>query len=230
MTTMNYWYAVPTDEINNLFIDVLIRQGIGTASANKVLTDLKARYQIPPRYYHSFDHAQQTVSNVMKQKPFANNLDALIIAALFHDVIYWPMSDIDDELASARFARQSLYLAGCSVGFCNQVGDLIMNTQHTNICPITMDGQILADVDLVSLAAERPQYIIRLQNIRKEYLHVPTVEFCAGHRKIMQMFQQRERVFWTDSMAEQYEAAARSNIDWVVESINRDCLTMFNHI
>lgn len=230
MTTMNHWYATPAQGIEEQFIAVLARQGIGTATANKLLANLEARYQIPIRYYHSYDHAQQTVLNVMKQKLFANNLDALIIAAWFHDVVYWTTAKIDSELASARFARHSLYLAGCSVDFSNQVGELIMDTQHTNIRPTTADGRILADADLVALAAERPQYIIGLKNIRKEYLHVPILDFCAGHGKIMQMLQQRERIFWTDGMSERYETAARSNVNWVTKQIDQDCLAFFSRI
>ena len=64
-------------------------------------------------------------------------------------------------------------------------------------------------------------------SIRKEYLHVPLLKFCEGHRQVMEQLQQRERIFWTDHMAEKYETAAHTNISWVIDTLDKRCTDLF---
>jgi len=84
---------------------------MGTDPIKKRLTELKfnpeiiLRYNEAHRYYHTIEHIQDVLTK-LKEKGFEKN-DELFLAAVFHDIVYNPKSNTNEEDSAALFLSES---------------------------------------------------------------------------------------------------------------------------
>jgi len=95
------------------------------------------------------------------------------------------------------------------------------------------------DLDLSIFAAPPAIYKKYAHNIRKEYIHYPIETYRSGRLAVLKGFIRREKVFLTSSLLlhskddargdamvkmEEMEEAARKNLGWEVEGLERGSL------
>jgi predicted metal-dependent HD superfamily phosphohydrolase len=69
------------------------------------------------------------------------------------------------------------------------------------------------DIDLTILSAPATEFDAYDRAIRLEYAHVGDAEYRAGRGALLRSFLARPRIFLTDRLHAEREAAARANID-----------------
>mgnify|MGYP001497407896 FL=1 len=83
--------------------------------------------------------------------------------------------------------------------------------------PTDFAGQLMADLDLLTLGADRAGYDAYAQAIRQEYAFVPAEAFAKGRAAVMERFLAQDRLYQTPLFAH-LEQPARSNIQAEIDT------------
>jgi predicted metal-dependent HD superfamily phosphohydrolase len=172
---------------------------------------LAAAYDEPHRAYHELRHIAAMLRGLSAQA--GQGSDALVLAILFHDVIYDPTRN-DNEAESALRAQRVLTALGVSPALTKRVSELVLATAHFATASRETDPEtaLLLDLDLAILAATPADYDAYCKAIRHEYKHVPDDAFAAGRKRVLAHFIALRPLFLTPALADRWDAAARENL------------------
>ncbi|MBL8257749.1 MAG: N-methyl-D-aspartate receptor NMDAR2C subunit [Pseudoxanthomonas mexicana] len=185
--------------------------GIGAAGEGGALfARLKAAYAESQRHYHTLQHLGECLTAFDDVQAQAEHPHEVELALWFHDAVY-DIKGHDNELRSADWARDALLDAGVAPASAQHVHDLVMATRHTAV-PSDGDQQLLVDIDLSILGAERARFDEYEQQIRKEYAYVPGFLFRRKRREILKGFLDRPAIYSTPDFHAALEARARDNL------------------
>ncbi|CAN7550857.1 N-methyl-D-aspartate receptor NMDAR2C subunit [Pseudoxanthomonas sp. LjRoot143] len=185
--------------------------GIGAAGEGSALFEqLKTAYAEPQRHYHTLQHLGECLAAFDGAQGLAEHPHAIEMALWFHDAIY-DVKGHDNEQRSADWARDALLAAGVGSESAQHVHDLVMATRHTAV-PQGRDEQLLVDIDLSILGAERTRFDEYEQQIRKEYSYVPAFLFRRKRKEILLGFMDRPAIYSTPHFHAALEARARDNL------------------
>jgi predicted metal-dependent HD superfamily phosphohydrolase len=179
---------------------------------------LGARYTQSHRAYHNLLHIEDVLLRIEELQPPPEHELALALAGWFHDAVYQPDRD-DNEERSAYVAYDALEQVGASPELMAEVVRLIKLTAGHEASADDVAGSVLCDADLAILAAPRERYVRYAQAIRQEYAHVPIDEYRAGRAGALRSFSEREAIYRTSYAHEHWEARARENIDAEIASL-----------
>ena len=187
-------------------------RGIGIAGSTiPLLTQLIAAWSEPQRHYHTLRHLQECLErleNWGRNSPVRNELG---IALWFHDAIY-DTTRPDNEDRSARWASKALKLLAADPLAIGLVGRFVRATKHHS-SPRRVDGlDLMLDIDLAVLGADRARFEEYERQVRLEYSHVPDDAFAHGRAEFVDSMLQRGRLFRTDAAHAELEARARQNL------------------
>jgi len=200
------------ESLQTAWVRLLGGYGVGPAAAYPVFDRLVAAHAGPGRYYHTLEHVGEVLRVADRLARFAGDPPAVLLAAWFHDAVYDPTRR-DNEVESRRVAADELTAVGLPPGVVAHVGDMILATVHgTADAPVDSDTAVLLDADLAILAAAGPRYRRYAADIRAEYAHVPDDAYRTGRAAVLEHFLARPRVYRTDVMFADGEAAARQNL------------------
>jgi predicted metal-dependent HD superfamily phosphohydrolase len=189
----------PTERETHLLDAAVVAGGLGP------------RYTQAHRAYHNLMHIEDVLLRVEELEPPDEDELALALAAWFHDAVYQPGKD-DNEDRSAYVAYDALEQIGADPALIAEVVRLIRLTAQHDPESDDVAGAVLCDADLSILAAAGDRYLKYATAIRQEYIHVPQAEFQAGRAKVLQSLLDRPTIFRTAYGREHWEAAARANI------------------
>lgn len=171
---------------------------------------LVARYQETHRHYHTLAHIQHCLQELAAVREHAVDPDAVEMAVWFHDAVYDPRSN-DNEEKSADLASVVLDVGGFPDDFIAHVASLVRTTKHAG-ADGEPDAALLADVDLSILGQPETAFDEYERQIRREYAWVPKETFAARRALILAAFLARRRLYATAPMRDAYETAARINL------------------
>jgi predicted metal-dependent HD superfamily phosphohydrolase len=147
--------------------------------------DLLRRWAEPHRRYHNLTHLSSVLTVVEQHAAIAEDADAVRLAAWFHDAVYDPRAD-DNEERSAALAERILPDLGLSPERVTEVGRLVRLTAGHEVDPGDRNGSLLADADLAILSATPREYDAYTRAVREEYGHVPDEQFRIGRATVLQ--------------------------------------------
>ncbi|MBD1841457.1 hypothetical protein [Coleofasciculus sp. FACHB-501] len=178
--------------------------------AQKVLLDLFKTYSSDGRYYHTLEHIEQVLATLNDLRSLSQNYAAIEFATWFHDAVYNPKAN-DNEEKSAEYAARILKGLEIPSSIIEAVYSLIIKTKyHQNTEEI--DSKIFLDADLSILGASAAEYKVYAQLIRKEYVWLSPAKYRTGRKQVLQSFLNRERIYFTEKMFLALEQQARQNI------------------
>ena len=167
-----------------------------------------------PRAYHDTTHLWACLRHlqaVQAGQPGAlQQPQAVALALWFHDAIYRPWGQLNEE-RSADWATRFLQGQGLPAALVQAVHQHILDTRHTP-GPLTGDAQWVVDIDLAVLGQSDAVYRQFERNVRREYFFVRWPRYVAGRSAVLQGFLDRPRIYSTDFFAQRYEPAARTNL------------------
>jgi predicted metal-dependent HD superfamily phosphohydrolase len=163
----------------------------------------------PHRRYHGLAHLAAVLGLVGELSGSATDPDAVRLAAWYHDVVYEPQRD-DNEEASAARARAGL--RGLVADECvDEVARLVLLTAGHDPEPGDADGAVLCDADLAVLAGPPESYAAYASAIRAEYGHLSDEEFTAGRIAVLEHLLALPTLYRT-AAARQWTDAAHANL------------------
>jgi predicted metal-dependent HD superfamily phosphohydrolase len=199
--------------LSNTWRNLAIRRNWETASSPAVLAELLEAYSERGRQYHTIEHVASLLRQLDEHGPTVIDRDAVILAILFHDVIYDPRRHDNEEQSAAR-AHATLAGLGLPDEVVEKVERYILATKHNPVFVTDdCDLALLLDLDLSILAAPPAEYLIYSEAIRREYGHVPDEQYREGRLQILVAFLTRDRIYRTDRLHSLWEEPARANIN-----------------
>lgn len=177
------------------------------AATGRALLDAWAQ---PHRRYHSVAHLRDILSTVEELADFAEDADAVRLAAWYHDSVYNGLPD--DEERSAQRAEQDLSRLGVVAQLVDEVVRLVRMTVTHDPAPGDRNGEVLSDADLAALALPRESYRRNSDAIRAEYAHIPDEAFRKGRTQVLVGLLEGQGVFRTPSGRQRWEPTAQRNL------------------
>lgn len=186
-------------------------QALGvTAPDDALRLELQRRYGEPQRHYHTMQHLGECLAWFDQEQALAERPGEVALALWFHDAIY-DVHAHDNEARSADWALQALQAAGASDASADRVHALVMATRHDAV-PEGRDAELLIDIDLSILGAERARFDEYERQVHAEYGFVPEEIRLPRRRAILQRFLDRLAIYATPRMHALLEARARENL------------------
>jgi len=185
------------------------KAGLEAAVIAELWAILAERYGEEHRAYHNLAHVGNMLDH-LDSCPSVDSREALAWAIWFHDVVYDPQSS-SNEADSAALFRERL---GSSLDstFVEEVERLIMVTDPRGNRPSDHAGQLMADLDLLTLGGAREDYEVYAKAIRREYAFVPPEAYSKGRIEVMTGFLEQDQIYQTLRFAH-LEKPARANIE-----------------
>lgn len=177
---------------------------------------LESMYSEPIRVYHTLEHIYDLFQILQPYKSTIKDLNTVILAIFFHDIIYDPKSNMNEEKSANLFSEVlSTYL---DKNLVDKVIQYIIATKEHNVTDSQdEDLRIFIDIDMSILGRERDVYAMYAEKIRREYSHVGERAFSSGRSGFLKkILVSEEHIFCTTEFYNKMEHQARSNIEWEV--------------
>ena len=176
--------------------------------------DVKAiisRYNSEGRFYHTIQHISEML-NLAKEHGNQISNHLLFLAIIFHDLVYDPKSNTNEEDSVKAFEDSGIKLSEANA---NHVKKLIMVTK--NHMTDKSDWQnLMVDMDLAILGSDMVRFNEYERQIRNEYGFVSDELYNAGRLDFVKKLLSRPTIYLTKTFQEKYEAKARENLNKLV--------------
>src|SRR3569833_2261734 len=146
----------------------------------------------------------------------AANLEAVRLAAWFHDAVYDPCSG-DNEERSAELARAAL--AALNGKLSDEVVRLVLLTRDHRAATGDRDGGLLCDADLAILASPPARYADYARAVRAEYAFVPPDAYRTGRRDVLQHLLDLPALFRVVPERDAWTARAHTNLSGEIDRL-----------
>ena len=167
-------------------------------------SEVLLRYTEPHRRYHTVRHLR-AVLGALHRWLGAELPPALLTAALWHDAVYDPKAQDNEERSAALVTDRRAAL-------------LILATKQHHPLDDGDDMKLLLDADLWILGAPRRAYQRYATLIREEYAHVPDEAYRAGRVVVLEHLMQHPRLYKGDHPGR--EERARMNLAWEIRVLS----------
>ncbi len=171
---------------------------------------LITRWSEPHRRYHGIGHLSAVLAFLDAYGEHATDLDAVRLAAWYHDAIYDPRA-ADNEERSAALAEAQLAALGVAEERSREVARLVRLTAGHDPDDGDRNGELLNDADLMVLGGPPEAYVAYLNAVREEYAHVPDADFRTGRAAVLQALLEKPSLYRLAALAPM-EAVARRNM------------------
>ena len=188
--------------------------GIG-ADADHWFDSIMGAHRAEARHYHTARHVRWVVQHIRALAPAAGvvdaDLDIVVAAAFFHDVVYDPTAS-GNEAASASMARRALTDLGWPPEPTERAATMIEATATHGDVDGDRATSVLLAADLGVLAAEPGAYGDYVRNVRKEYEHLDDTAWREGRTAFVRSMLARGSIFPASLRLETWEKRARANL------------------
>ncbi|MCB5178841.1 HD domain-containing protein [Streptomyces antimicrobicus] len=180
---------------------------------------LLAAWAEPGRRYHTTAHLAAVLAHVDTLAAHAADVEAVRLAAWFHDAVYRPDRSENEE-RSAALAERALPELGVDATRTAEVARLVRLTVTHDPAPGDTNGEVLCDADLAVLAGGPEAYAEYVAAVRAEYGFVPDGAFRAGRAAVLRQLLDLPRLFRTPYGGAHWEAPARRNLAAELDSLS----------
>ncbi|KJK56210.1 HD domain-containing protein [Saccharothrix sp. ST-888] len=189
---------------------LLIRCG-ATADPAPYGRELLGRWAEPQRRYHTTAHLTAVLDHIDALAGHAEDPDAVLLAAWFHDAVYRPDRSENEE-RSARLAARALREAGLAEELTAEVVRLVLLTVTHHPESGDRNGDVLCDADLAVLGGPPEAYAAYAAAVREEYGFVPDDAFRSGRAAVLRQLLDLSALYRTPAARERFDTRARANL------------------
>jgi predicted metal-dependent HD superfamily phosphohydrolase len=184
----------------------------------KIFLELVLAYSQANRYYNTLNHIHSVLSVIQPVIDSIERPEHLLLGIWFHDTIYEPKRN-DNEEQSAIYAELSLDRLAINSSTIAAVKQLILNTKHHYPLVNHLNSWLFLDSDLSILGASNDDYQQYAKNIRLEYIFLSDREYRRGRIQILQQFLARKRIYYSDYFFCKLESQARINLQTEIDRL-----------
>ena len=195
--------------IREQFLTSLRRFSNDRAIAEKLWRELEQKYSASTRHYHTLDHLNDMLKQLVPFINAFNNWHAIVFAVAYHDAIYNALRGNNEE-KSASLAAERLKSIGVPEECVRKCEQLILATKKHEAADY--ETNLFTDADLSILGSDTATYDVYLRNIRQEYAMYPDILYNPGRKKVLLHFLNMDQIFKTSEFSTRLENQARKNL------------------
>ncbi len=185
---------------------------------HQAFNDITTAYSGAGRHYHNLQHIAQLLTLHQQYAQQLQDPETVLFAIFFHDIVYNVLQS-DNEEKSADAAVEYLQRIHYPSEKTTAVKEFIVATKtHVNDWQNT-DLDYFLDFDLQILGTAPDAYLAYTRQIRQEYSIYPDLVYHPGRKKVLHHFLEMPAIFRTHAFQQQYETAARQNIQAELDSL-----------
>lgn len=173
-------------------------------------------YTDPTRHYHTLQHVMDCLTAAGKLE--LGTHPASVLAVVFHDLIYNPLSGRNEAQSAELGAIFTRVMTGSGL-MGAVVHHAITCTGHRSWA-VSAVSQTVCDADLSPLAKPWEEFQQDCARIRKEYQHVSNRNYIKGRKAIVRRLLERDPLFQTETAAELWELDAKRNLRRHLDELN----------
>lgn len=196
--------------LSSIFLSLAQRYSNNTLLTETLWNELESNYSNTSRTYHTLTHLENLFEQLNEVKSHINNWDTILFTMFYHDVIYSPSRN-DNEEQSAEVARKQLQSLSVPQEMISKCIQQIITTKSHSISTDN-DTNIFTDADLSILGQDWEVYSEYSKQIRKEYSIYSDSEYNLGRKNVIKHFLDMENIFKSDIFRVKYENPARRNL------------------
>lgn len=189
-----------------------------------VEAELRARasYAEPHRHYHNERHLDECLRQLEGVHDLADHERQLLRwALLWHDAVYEPGLH-DNEERSALLAEEELLGCGVDAADAGEVARLIRATAKHRTDAGDRLGALLISIDLSILGSDPDGCRIYVDDVRKEYAHVPDPLWQTGRTAVLERILKADPLYPDAEFRGRFEAQARRNMKDELRGLSAD--------
>lgn len=168
-------------------------------------------YRREGRAYHTPRHLAECLEQFDTVRGQFRRPDEAEAAIWFHDAIYDPHAD-DNEERSADLADRLLGPAGVPTEDLAEIRRLVLATGHRGARDPQDDAALVTDIDLTIFGSEPERFDEYERDIRREYAFAGDDDFRRRRAQILESFLARPAIYATPAFGARFEASARANL------------------
>jgi len=194
------------------FLDLIGKYSEDESYNQSCWDELTLHYSSRSRYYHNLDHLTNMLTQLDKVISQVNDLDTLLFAIFYHDIIY-KATKKDNEHQSALVFKKRI----AKTTF-DRVEKCMLQIEATKAHKLSKDHDtnILLDLDLSTLGLSQEHYKKYAQDVRKEYRIYPDFMYRKGRKKVLENLLHADRLFKTPFFIDSFEGQAKKNLQWEI--------------
>lgn len=173
-------------------------------------TELRERYREGGRFYHNLIHIANVYKALTKEKNKIEDWEVLVLAVLYHDIVY-DVSRNDNEEQSAVWAERVMLSLKINPHRIERCKAHILATK-THIVSSDPDTNLFTDADLSILGMDPSTYSVYAAQVREEYSIYDDAIYNVGRAKVLSSFLAKPTIYKTTIFQQQFEQQARINI------------------
>ena len=191
-------------KIKQLFLENISRYTSNFKLQEGLWKEIYSHYTETGRYYHNLSHLENLIAQLEEVKGYIQDWEIILFAAFYHDIVYDPLSDKNEE-ESAELARERLAELGVSSERTEKCSSIILSTKsHQKAAD--KDINYFTDADLSILGAPWEVFLNYSKQVRQEYAVFADSVYKTGRRKVIVHFLNKSRIFNTE-----YHTTIQSN-------------------
>jgi predicted metal-dependent HD superfamily phosphohydrolase len=171
-------------------------------------------YKEPHRRYHTDRHIQECLAVVEAHIPFVQNIDAIVLALFFHDIVHDPMAMDNEEKSALRLYDMAprLKMPSATVKLAMEA---ILATNHKPMDAVVGVTAYVRDADLAIFGMGNEEYYDAnyAWPVREEYAKVPDKVYKAKRAELLQGFLDRPSIYGTKVFYDVFEKPARKHLE-----------------
>ena len=178
--------------------------------------EIERNYSSKSRHYHNLEHLENMLSELNKIQSEVKDLDCLLFAIYYHDIIYKPTKSNNEHKSALLFENR---IAKTSFDKLNECMLQIEATKEHKISD-DYDTNILLDLDLSVLGKNLQEYKKYSERIRKEYQIYPDFMYRKGRKKVLKNILESDFIYKTDYYRQLYEKQAKENLKFELKQLS----------
>ena len=170
---------------------------------------LYGAYSEVQRHYHSIQHIVECLEHFHQIKTYLDDTLSVELAIWFHDVIYNPQAN-DNEQQSADYMLRMLE----NVLGSEQIAKIYAWILATKAHASTTDTDLayLLDIDLAILASDPMRFAEYERQIQQEYAWVEPSLYVKKRQQVLKHFLEKQLLYQTPFFQKRYERLAKQNL------------------
>lgn len=179
-------------------------------------TEIENNYSSKSRYYHNLEHIENMLVELDKVKSKITDLDSLLFAIYYHDIIYKSTKSDNEHKSALIFEKRISKTSFINLNKCKAQ---IEATKEHKLSD-DYDTNILLDLDLIILGKSQKEYQEYSNNIRKEYKIFPDFVYRKGRKKVLKSILEKDSIYKTEYFIKHYEKQAKENLRLELNQLN----------
>lgn len=181
--------------------------------------DVEKKHSVKGRHYHTLAHLKNLYKQLLPVKKYIKDWDMILFALFYHDYIYNPLKNNNEEKSSEKCIAilSELGVTKDRIELCNQIIIATKGHQISN----NSDVNYFTDADLSILGADWKIYEQYFKNVRKEYRFYPNFAYNKGRVKVLNSFLEMPQIFKTDHFYDLYEKQTLKNLQKEIEILKK---------